>query len=967
MLRQAILEAIIFTLHARYACAMGSLTYRSSLGSLQGIGSAATNPPLSPRHIPATLSSDRANDTQSVFASNNAQPQSISITQSDLSLALVWSGSAEETILPTTSTTYGSRPNLPVNVTGKFTRFEHPSFSGYQGPSTGTGSLFAQSCNAASQLWSAVYASVTTSVTISVITTYSYTTSYPPGPHQTFTLCDKYPRVHGSPRISSVQDTKTHTTVVNITTVSADPAQSAPACSINAADCEQLWSNYMLDAKFVLDGLPITGALQLSIWGPSNKYSYWQISTSFIGPRTPACPSSDLRTLTSTCNMAAQRNIGDAASENDCVIYSGPVKLFYFPPDERSGSFCYPNETRLINTTSAAGTPTTVEHSGTTFTSGTAYLSFETLYAKDRCGHTIGTPTSNFLYPLPSSEVTTECASGSPGNVSTSTLISAVEQPGGPINYNYLDGPVPASVYKCMPHCNGGLPGWETLCPTIWDDYNPVLAFPTPLSTLQKEWGPANCYFDTFSLFELQEGGNLLFDPPHLLTPASAAAAPTAASVTAAPTLASVAPAPTPIASSTYQGRTGTPSPKAKPNNSHPGKGHHSVPTLHMPGLPSHRPPKGSSVVPGNSIMSIPNGRSTISTANELTIPLAPIVGHSESAGHPTPAPETEGSSLSFSHKTSVTGTPVSMSPRSITIGPAITIVHASVPTNPGSLSPVVASSEATATISTSYVDATLSVATGSSTTLTPENKAFTTSVNGDAVIGSGTNPIGTYSITAKDETMVSFARSGVMLGSTTTQSSGTEYATGTSEMRVATDRLMNTARGEEEKEPLGTETLVPREATTSNRPTLSVETRRLVIGNKQTASSGGVSGRTTGAVKTLAEAVFPADDGTEKTILGSAMISHGELTTTYGVKLSSGTAGSVINGSTVETVTAPDGGGGILSSAVAPSGSAAGSGDNSPASTRLDVLGSGMSRRVRFWEGWHWVLLILTTFWIFI
>ena len=613
MLRSTILKAVIFafhisyaytTLHPNFTLSRSSTSRTPSLPAdtssssdeahigdyiVQGVGGvvASSSSSATSSILDVPLSSE-ASDTLSLSSSNTSRPLSKSIIQDDLTQAPLWAGTQTESFTTITESGYDSWESESYTLTFTSTSFLNASYPGYTGPSTGTGSLFAQSCNAASQVWSAIYASLTTSITTTAITTYSYITDYPPGPYSTFTLCDNYPRAHGSPNITRVLASSTHTTAVTVATVSANPRQPPPACSIDSADCEQLWSSYMLDANFILDTLTITGALQLSIWGSPEKYSYWKIASSdFIAPHTPACPSSDLRTFTSTCNEEAQYYLGDAASENSCLMYSGSVRLLYFPPDDSSGEFCHANDTLPLYFNNTAGTPTTVEQFGTTFTSGTAYLSFETLYAKDRCGKTIGTPISDYFYALPSSEVTTECAGSLPRNGLTSQWISAVEQPIGPINYNYLDGPVPASVYKCMPNCNGGLPGWQSLCPTIWDNYNPVLAFPTSLLNLQDAWAESNCYFDTFSLFELNGGGNILFDPPYLLTPANAPAAVTSAPSLMNPTSTAV-PAAAPYPSN---GRTRTsPDPISTPQPASSRHSQHASSTA----APTAAPPRNS-------------------------------------------------------------------------------------------------------------------------------------------------------------------------------------------------------------------------------------------------------------------------------------------------------------------------------------------------------------------------------------
>ncbi|KAI9693765.1 MAG: hypothetical protein M1822_003036 [Bathelium mastoideum] len=172
--------------------------------------------------------------------------------------------------------------------------------------------------------------------------------------------------------------------------------------------------------------------------------------------------------------------------------------------------------------------PTTVVTLNTTLTSGTAYLFFPTLYAKNECGSMIGPSADDFIYPLPSTDVTTQCGTA----VTMGNITSLQYTPAGQINYNYLQNLAPASVYKCMPQCGGGLPGWETMCPIIWDDYAPVLVPPPEITTLQTAWLEAGCIFDHLPLHLLNAGGGVLFDPPQALTPASIAAAPTPASTT---------------------------------------------------------------------------------------------------------------------------------------------------------------------------------------------------------------------------------------------------------------------------------------------------------------------------------------------------------------------------------------------------------------------------------------------------
>ena len=83
----------------------------------------------------------------------------------------------------------------------------------------------------------------------------------------------------------------------------------------------------------------------------------------------------------------------------------------------------------------------TVTTLGTTFASGTAYVSFESLVAYDRCDTMVGTRLDNFYMPLESSEVSTQC--GEYG------LIDIGPQPTA-INWADLDSPIPLSAYTCQ-------------------------------------------------------------------------------------------------------------------------------------------------------------------------------------------------------------------------------------------------------------------------------------------------------------------------------------------------------------------------------------------------------------------------------------------------------------------------------------------------------------------------------------
>ncbi|KAI9712119.1 MAG: hypothetical protein M1820_001828 [Bogoriella megaspora] len=72
-----------------------------------------------------------------------------------------------------------------------------------------------------------------------------------------------------------------------------------------------------------------------------------------------------------------------------------------------------------------------------------------------------------------------------------------------PLTYEDLEPPIRTDVYKCMSQCSyeatdldNGQPYWTSVCPTIWDDYSPVIVFPIQITTLQSAW--KSCGLDEY-------------------------------------------------------------------------------------------------------------------------------------------------------------------------------------------------------------------------------------------------------------------------------------------------------------------------------------------------------------------------------------------------------------------------------------------------------------------------------------
>jgi len=299
-----------------------------------------------------------------------------------------------------------------------------------------------------------VFLTTTQHKTIATLTVYPTNASAP------YTLCDGSPRVDAKPATITSTYNWTSTTM---TTMLHQPTFTLPApCSMSPEDCMYLYYN------------------------------------------TPLGPDDDV--LLGACGLPAHLY-------QPCLIGGGPVRLAYFPVSTINGDLCKGGGTTI---TSMAG-PTTIEVMGTTLTSGSVYLSFQSLYAyQEGFGIRIGPNFTDYLMPLPSSAISTQCGGW-----------FSAQGPGTAVNWADFNYPQPASAYACENRCTTELsymfvngtgqrytPPPE--CYTIWDDFNPVLAVPTEARKMVPEWSTCSFWDDVLP--------NFLFDPPLALHPADAIA-----------------------------------------------------------------------------------------------------------------------------------------------------------------------------------------------------------------------------------------------------------------------------------------------------------------------------------------------------------------------------------------------------------------------------------------------------------
>ena len=195
-----------------------------------------------------------------------------------------------------------------------------------------------------------------------------------------------------------------------------------------------------------------------------------------------------------------------------CTVRGGTVRLLYWPSASTTtvhatgGPMKARNGTGTItNQRASLATPPTTKAQiailgNRTLTSPSVYISFETAYATNECGQTLGQAFPSALLPLDPSSLYSVNGEFDYG-VETSDGHLSTFFPSALFNFGGLTGIVPVSVYIAQPSCVG------VACYTIFPDYAPVLVLPPQLRELDPAW--KSCALDF-------EGA---WDPPVALTP----------------------------------------------------------------------------------------------------------------------------------------------------------------------------------------------------------------------------------------------------------------------------------------------------------------------------------------------------------------------------------------------------------------------------------------------------------------
>ncbi|GAB7329923.1 hypothetical protein MBLNU13_g01628t1 [Cladosporium sp. NU13] len=143
-----------------------------------------------------------------------------------------------------------------------------------------------------------------------------------------------------------------------------------------------------------------------------------------------------------------------------------------------------------------------------TLTSPSVYISFQTAYALNDCGQTVGKAMPGALLPMDPQSLFTMRAGLDYFEVSSGSIRTTFYQSAS-FDYNDFNGPVPASAYTHQPSC------LASGCYTIYPDYHPQLALPPQVRSMDPAW--ASCALDWRGAW----------DPPIALSQADAIAVPT--------------------------------------------------------------------------------------------------------------------------------------------------------------------------------------------------------------------------------------------------------------------------------------------------------------------------------------------------------------------------------------------------------------------------------------------------------
>ncbi|KAE9976512.1 hypothetical protein EG328_003301 [Venturia inaequalis] len=309
----------------------------------------------------------------------------------------------------------------------------------------GTGTAYAFACAAAtpsySRAQSAFLENRTTAFFPTFTTSHQYTTEF----WDTYTVdCQNITHARGTTPLSSYVYYNTTTFKNYTSTADYTYPVPPPSCSIAPDDCKAVQSSYSKESA-----------------------AFTKFTSAFTPPyyvvNSPASPS---------CSTAC-------TAKPQCMIKGDHVKVIYWPVTTTGANSCRSNGTTVPPTATGLRT---IEALGTTFTSPSVYLSFQSLSAYDwGCYRQIGQGISNTIIAIP-----------------PESLSSAVGWHLGrsAVSYNLADlnGYVSSKAYF-----NQQAYDWSGPGKIIYDDrYFPSVWMPDAVLTMRPEW--STCAISQFGI-----------------------------------------------------------------------------------------------------------------------------------------------------------------------------------------------------------------------------------------------------------------------------------------------------------------------------------------------------------------------------------------------------------------------------------------------------------------------------------
>lgn len=216
-----------------------------------------------------------------------------------------------------------------------------------------------------------------------------------------------------------------------------------------------------------------------------------------------------------TCTPSAWLKCTKGPDCRACTVQGGTVEVLFWPPASKIAT----NEAEAVPSQGFSdgsihprdnmSQPLVTAMFGThTLTSPSVYISFQTAYALNDCGQTVGKAMPGALLPMDPQSLFTMRAGLDYFEVSSGSIRTTFYQ-SAPFDYNDFNGPVPPSAYTHQPSC------LASGCYTIYPDYHPQLALPPQVRSMDSAW--ASCALDWRGAW----------DPPIALSQADAIAVPT--------------------------------------------------------------------------------------------------------------------------------------------------------------------------------------------------------------------------------------------------------------------------------------------------------------------------------------------------------------------------------------------------------------------------------------------------------